>query len=87
MADAATTTLSSKGQVVIPEEIRARLGLTTGAQFVVVGDRDVVILKRLQSPALSEFAALTARARGAAKQAGLKRADVAKAVTKVRRGK
>ncbi len=87
MADAATTTLSSKGQVVIPEEIRARLGLTTGAQFVGVGDRDVVILKRLEPPALSEFVALTARARHAAKQAGRKRTDVAKAVTKVRRGK
>jgi len=85
MADAATTTLSSKGQVVIPEEIRARLGLKAGAQFVVVGDRDVVILKVLEPPALSEFAALTARARRAAKQAGLTRSDVAKAVTKVRR--
>lgn len=84
MADAATTTLSSKGQVVIPEEIRARLGLKTGAQFVVVGDRDVVILKVLEPPALSEFAALTATARRAAKKAGLTRADVTKAVTKVR---
>ena len=43
--DAATTTSSSKGQVVIPEAIRERLGLKTGAQFVVVADRDVVILK------------------------------------------
>ena len=87
MADAATTTLSSKGQVVIPEEIRARLGLTTGAQFVVVGDRDVVILKRLEAPSLSEFAVLTARARRAATEAGLKKTHVAKAVTKVRRAK
>jgi AbrB family looped-hinge helix DNA binding protein len=87
MADAATTTLSSKGQVVIPEEIRARLGLKTGAQFVVVGDRDVVILKVLEPPALSEFAALTAKARRAARKAGLTRREVTKAVTKVRRGK
>jgi len=87
MADAATTTLSSKGQVVIPEEIRARLGLKAGAQFVVVGDRDVVILKVLEPPALSEFAALTARARRAAKVAGLIPSDVAKAVTKVRRSR
>ena len=62
MFDAATTTLSSKGQVVIPEAIRERLGLKTGAQFVVVADRDVVILKVLEPPALSEFAALTAQA-------------------------
>jgi len=87
MADAATTTLSSKGQVVIPEEIRARLGLKAGAQFVVVGDRDVVILKLLEPSALSEFAALTVRARRAAKQVGLTPSDVAKAVTRVRRSR
>lgn len=87
MSDAATTTLSSKGQVVIPEEIRARLGLKAGAQFVVVGDRDVVILKVLEPPAMKEFNALVARARLAAKQAGLKPSDVSKAVAKVRRVK
>jgi AbrB family looped-hinge helix DNA binding protein len=87
MFDAATTTLSSKGQVVIPEAIRERLGLKTGAQFVVVADRDVVILKVLQPPALSEFAALTAQARRAAKAAGLKPADVPRAIKKVRRVK
>jgi AbrB family looped-hinge helix DNA binding protein len=37
MADAGTQKMSSKGQVVIPEEIRDRLGLKAGAQFVVVG--------------------------------------------------
>ena len=87
MHDTATTTLSSKGQVVIPEEIRVRLGLKAGAQFVVVGDRDTVILKVLEPPSLKEFQGLMARARKAAKQAGIKRADVAKAITKVRRAK
>lgn len=42
---AATTTLSSKGQVVIPEEIRERLGLRAGARFVVVAEKGVVIFK------------------------------------------
>jgi len=37
-----------RGQVVIPEEIRARLGLKAGAQCLVLGDRDVVILKVLK---------------------------------------
>ena len=45
MTTAGTTTLSSKGQVVIPEEIRAQLGLEPGAQFVVIADRDVVIFR------------------------------------------
>jgi AbrB family looped-hinge helix DNA binding protein len=87
MTDPATTTLSSKGQIVIPEEIRARLGLKAGAQFVVVGDRDVVILKMLKAPAMKEFSALVAQTRREAKLAGIKRSAVAKAVAKVRRVK
>ncbi len=49
MNSPSTARMSSKGQVVIPEEIRKRLGLTAGVQFVVVGDADVVILKRLDA--------------------------------------
>ena len=45
MGQIPTTRLSSRGQVVIPEEIRKRLGLEPGVQFVVVGDGDVVILR------------------------------------------
>lgn len=85
MSAAATTTLSSKGQVVIPEEIRDRLGLKAGAQFVVVADRDVVIFKVLDPPALSEFAPLVARARQAAKHSGSRQVDIANAIAKVRR--
>lgn len=87
MSETATTTLSSKGQVVIPEEIRARLGLKPGAQFVVLGDKDVVIFKLLQPPATQDFTALVQQARRAAKRAGMRRGDIAKAITKVRRGR
>ena len=87
MSAAATTTLSSKGQVVIPEEIRERLGLKAGAQFVVVADRDVVIFKVLEPPALGEFAPLVAQARQAAKRGGLRQADVASAIARVRRAR
>jgi AbrB family looped-hinge helix DNA binding protein len=84
MSEAATTKLSSKGQVVIPEEIRNRLGLETGAQFVVVGDRDVVILKVIHAPDVAEFDELVGRARKAAKRAGLKKEDVNAAIQKAR---
>ena len=72
--------MSSKGQVVIPEEIREKLGLVPGTQFVVVGDRDVVILKALAPPSLSEFDGLIGEARRQAKQAKMKRSDIQKAV-------
>jgi AbrB family looped-hinge helix DNA binding protein len=85
MTEVATTTLSSKGQVVIPEAIRRRLGLEAGAQFVVIAEGDVVILKRLGPPPRAEFDALVTRARRVAQQTGLTREDIASAVRKVRR--
>lgn len=87
MGAVATTRMSSKGQVVIPEEVRKRLALKPGAQFVVVGEGDVVILKAVQAPSLDEFDALVRRARKQARQAGLRRRDVSKAVAQTRRRK
>ncbi len=84
MESLATTRLSSKGQVVIPEEIRRRLGLKVGTQFVVVGDGDVVILKSIAPPTMREFDELLRSARGAARKAGIKPADVQRAVAKAR---
>lgn len=85
MTTLATTRMSSKGQVVIPEDVRARLGLVAGAQFLVLGENDVVILKTIVPPSMVEFDSVVRRARQQAKSAGMKPADIAKAVAKVRR--
>ena len=79
-----TTRMSSKGQIVIPETIRKQLNLKAGAQFVVVGNDDVVILKAIIAPDMEPFDSLIQQARRQAKLAGLKRADIANAVLKVR---
>jgi AbrB family looped-hinge helix DNA binding protein len=84
MEPLATTRMSSKGQIVIPESIRKRLNLKKGAQFVVVGEDDVVILKAISAPTMDAFDALIMRARQQAKLAGLKRADISKAVSQAR---
>ena len=84
MVKPATTKLSSRGQVVIPEEIRNRLGLEEGAQFVVVGEGDVVVLKALKAPKMKDFKALLGKARKSAEDAGLKPSDVKRAVREVR---
>jgi AbrB family looped-hinge helix DNA binding protein len=76
--------MSSKGQVVIPEGIRKRLGLKAGAQFVVVGDKDVVILKAISTPSMEDFDALIIEARRQAKKAGMKRSDITAAIAKAR---
>ena len=84
MANVSTTKMSSKGQVVIPENIRKQLKLKTGAQFVVVGEKDVVILKSISPPSLDEFDDLIAEARKKGKQAGIKKSDINNAILKVR---
>jgi AbrB family looped-hinge helix DNA binding protein len=84
MADVSTTKMSSKGQVVIPENIRKRLNLKVGSQFVVVGDKDVVILKNISPPSIDEFGDLIAEARKKGKQAGIKKSDIKNAILKVR---
>ncbi len=80
----ATTRLSSKGQVVIPEEVRKRLGLEAGVQFVVVGEGDVVILKVITTPSKKEFGDLLSKARRQARKAGMRRSDIDAALKKVR---
>jgi AbrB family looped-hinge helix DNA binding protein len=84
MPNVATTRMSSKGQVVIPEDIRKQLRLKAGSQFVVMGKDDVVILKAISPPAMEEFDSLITAARKRAKQGGMKRSDVAGAIVRVR---
>jgi len=84
MASLATTRLSSKGQVVIPEEVREKLRLVPGVQFVVVGEGDVVILKVISPPSMGDFDRLIAQARTQARRSGLRKRDVAAAVSRVR---
>ena len=87
MAAPSTTKMSSKGQVVIPEAIRKRLGLEPGDQFVVVASKDAVILKAIATPTMADFDELLADARRQARRAGLKRSDIADAVAATRRGR
>jgi len=84
MPVSATTRMSSKGQVVIPEAIRNALGLAAGSEFVVVAENDVVILKLIQAPAMSEFDDIVSEARRQARRAGMKRADVNAAIEAAR---
>ena len=79
-----TTRLSSKGQVVIPEEIRNSLGLKAGDQFVVVGRGDAVILKTISEPTVEQFEELLAEAQKQAEEAGMKKSDIKKAIEKAR---
>ena len=84
MAGIATTKMSSKGQVVIPEDIRKRLGLKAGSQFIVVAGEDAVILKTIFPPLMDEFDESVQKARRQARKAGIKQSDIKEVVAEVR---
>ncbi|MBV9576273.1 MAG: AbrB/MazE/SpoVT family DNA-binding domain-containing protein [Gammaproteobacteria bacterium] len=80
-----TTRMSSKGQVVIPEEVRKALKLTEGTQFFVLGEKDVIILKIITPPSMKNFDHLIAQARKQAVRSEIKKTDIQKIIKKVRK--
>lgn len=83
--DFATTKMSSRGQVVIPESVRREMGLKTGSKFVVLWHDDVVMLKVISPPSLDEFTTIQKRLQKQARKEGLKQKDIDRAIKKVRR--
>lgn len=45
-------TVSSKGQVVIPQKLRRELGLIPKTKLLVYGQKDAIIIKKIQIPKL-----------------------------------
>jgi AbrB family looped-hinge helix DNA binding protein len=87
MQTIATTKMSSKGQVVIPEQIRKSLSLKSGTQFLVLGEGDVVVLKTISPPSTEEFDSVIRRAREQAAGAGMTPEDVSEAIRQSRQAK
>jgi AbrB family looped-hinge helix DNA binding protein len=79
------TKLSSRGQMVIPQNLRKKLGLEEGQQFVVIGEGDTIIFKRMEMPSTSTLKKMLEFSRKKAKEAGLKKSDITKAIKRVRK--
>ena len=50
-----TVRMSSKGQIVIPQDIREEIHVEEGTVFAVVGTKDTIILKRITTPSKEEL--------------------------------
>ncbi len=81
------TTVSTKGQVVLPKQIREVLSLTPGSQLVVMSDGDNILMKPVKQPSLSEFSALMDAAKDWAAGVGMKESDINDAIKEVRNRK
>jgi len=78
------TSLSSRGQVVIPQEVRDRLHLHTGEKFVVIGEDDTIILKKLEVASFKGFDKLLKKTRDFVKKKGLTSNEISEAINRVR---
>ena len=54
MAEPEITTISAKGQVVIPQTLREKLRLKPKTRLLVYGEGDTIIMRRLYLPDMRE---------------------------------
>ena len=78
-------TVSSKGQIAIPSEMRRGMSIDAGTKLAAFTDGSFIILKPLKVPSLDEFRATLDKAASWAQESGLKEDDVESIVKNARR--
>jgi len=83
------TVVSGKGQVVIPQAIREKLGIGPKTKLLVYGYQDAVIMKKLEVPDIArELEAMYRRIDGRiAKYGALTQAELEREIQRYRREK
>ena len=84
----ATVRMSSKGQIVVPQEVREELNATEGTVFAVIGSKNMVVLKKIETPSkevlINELEAIARDGRKRLEKKGIKEADILKIVQRSR---
>lgn len=75
-----TVKMSSKGQIVIPQEMREEIHADEGTLFFVVTDKDTIILKKVATPSkeklIKELEDIAKRATKKLKEKGITERDL-----------
>ncbi len=83
-----TIRMSSKGQIVIPLDIREELGTGEGSVFAVIGSKDTIILKKMEMPSkgnlIKELEAVAKEGRKRLEAKGIKESDIVEIIHKRR---
>ena len=83
-----TIKMSSKGQIVIPADMREELHAGEGTVFAVVASRDTLILKKIKKPSkekiIEELEAIAKEGKRRLEKKGLKEGDIPALVQKSR---
>ncbi|MBS3167010.1 AbrB/MazE/SpoVT family DNA-binding domain-containing protein [Candidatus Woesearchaeota archaeon] len=79
------TSMSSRGQVVIPQSLRDKLRIHEGEKFVIIGEDNTIVLKKLEMPNFNGIDKLLKKTRDFAKLKNLKQVDVTEAIKEARK--
>ncbi len=84
-----TTKMSSKGQIVIPQDLREELDIEEGTLFAIMGTKDTIILKKLETPSkeslIKDLEDMAKQGRKRLESRGIKEKDINDLVHKARR--
>ena len=80
-------TVSSKGQISIPLEIRKKISIARGDKMAVYASDDVIMLKPIKIPSEDDFDQLLDEAQEWAASVGYQESDVNDIIKSVRRKK
>ncbi|MBI4439001.1 AbrB/MazE/SpoVT family DNA-binding domain-containing protein [Candidatus Woesearchaeota archaeon] len=88
---AETVKMSSRGQIVIPQEMREEIKAGEGTVFSVVSAKDAIILKKIATPSkedlIKELEAIASEGRKRAEKAGIKESDVPELIRTARKSR
>ena len=83
--------MSSKGQIVIPQDIRENICASEGTMFAVVSGRDSIVLKKVALPSkdelICELKEIAKEGTKRAQKLGIKEKDIPDLVHKARNNK
>ena len=84
MGEVEFTKTSSKGQVVIPQAIREKLGIEEGTPFAVWSKGDEILMKKMSVPSKKTWEEVTAPFRAIARERKITVDDINIAIRRVR---
>jgi len=86
-----TIKMSSKGQVVIPQEMREEMHAKEGTVFAIVGSKDTLVLKKIMTPSkeelIRELKIIAKEGSKRAEKLGIKKSDIPHLVHRIRKAR
>ena len=85
------TKMSSRGQIVIPQDIREEFKIKEGSAFAVFGGNDTILLRKLKQPSkeemINKLEAIAESGEKRAEKLGIRHSDIVNIVHKRRKSK